>query len=92
MMPDNSLQALKPPSSDDNPSPSGRFAQSRQSTPAHNGSDKSTPYLLAVNTFKNGQEFSAEPFAYEMRRATGIVDDDGQFGPGMTVKFITSRN
>ena len=89
MTADNFSEALKPPSGDDSPSPSGPSAQSYSQTPAH---DLLNPYLLAVNTFKNGQEFSAQPSAYERRKATETVDEDGQIGPTMTVKFTTSRN
>lgn len=84
--------ALKPPARDDNPSSSGASAPSHPPMPRSEGSDKPNPYLLAVKSFKNGQEFSATPSGYEKRRATETVDNDGQIGPAMTVKFTPSRN
>lgn len=89
---DNLSMALKPLASHDNSSPAGASAPSHLPTPACESSDKSKSYLLAVNSFKDGQDFSAKPSAYEKRRATEAVDDDGQIGPAMTVKSTTPKN
>jgi hypothetical protein len=81
---DNLSTGLKPPASDENPFPGkASAASSRQPTPA----PELDPYLLAVKSFKDGQDFSAKPSAYDMRRATETVDEDGHIGPAMTVKL-----
>src|ERR1700728_974634 len=84
-MPSDTLSiALKPPASDANSSSSGAPAPHLPS-PGSEGADRSKPYLLAVKSFKDAQDFSAKPSAYEKRRATETVDH-GQIGQAMTVR------
>jgi len=92
MATDNVPKAFKPPASNDSPSPDGSSVQPHLPTPARDGSDKSKPYLLAVNTFKGGQDYSAKPSAYEKRRATETMDDDEQIGPAITVRFTIIKD
>jgi hypothetical protein len=62
--------------------------QSHLPQTARDGSEKSKPYLLVKKPFKGDQDYFAKPSAYEKRRATESVDDEGQIGPAMTVRFI----
>jgi hypothetical protein len=89
MTADNLPKGLKPAFGGGNPPPGGASAQFHLSKPARHNSEGSNTHLLAVNTFKNGQDYSARPSAYEKRRAIETVDDDGRIGPAMTVRFIT---
>jgi hypothetical protein len=88
---DKSSMALKPPASDDKQSSQGS-SPNRIPSPFRYISEKSRRYLLAVNAFRHGQDFSAKPSAYEKRRATETVDQDGQVGSAMTVSVLILHN
>jgi hypothetical protein len=89
MTTDNLPKGPKPASGGGNPPPGGASAQFHLPKHARRNSEGSDPYLLAVNAFKTGQDYSAKPSAYEKRRAIETVVDDGRIGPAMTVRFIT---
>jgi len=89
MTADNLPEGLEPASGGGSPPPGGASAQFHLPKHARRNSEGSNPYLLAVNTFKTGQDYSAKPSAYGKRMATETVVDDGRIGPAMAVRFIT---
>jgi hypothetical protein len=89
MTADNLPKEPKPASGGGNPPSGGASAQFHLPKQARRNSEGSNPYLLAVNTFKTSQDYSAKPSANEKRRAIETVVDDGRIGPAMTVRFIT---
>jgi hypothetical protein len=79
-------QDLQSHANDSSSHDEGGSAQLDSPTGARDENDKSGSYRRAVDAFKHGHDYSANPSAYAKRRATETVDDDGQIGPRMTVR------